>query len=102
MADTRNKQKNDQLYRCLKNSLTSSVTSKIIAETFKYYIWDNPCIMILFNLIIKKSIVDTKATTSNMWENLPNINTYISTVNSDVEKFKEYTKINYGALTTRG
>ena len=35
-ADTRQMQNNDQLYRCLKNPLTSSGTSKIISETCKY------------------------------------------------------------------
>ena len=35
-------------------------------------------------------------------ENLPIIDTYISTVNSDIDKFNKYAKINYKALSARG
>ena len=36
-----------------------------------------------------------------MRENLSKLDTYIATVNSNIEKFNEYAKINYEELTTR-
>ena len=33
---------------------------------------------------------------------MPSLDTYSTTVNSYIDKFNEYTKINYEALTTRG
>ena len=37
-----------------------------------------------------------------MRENLYSIYTYITMVNSDIEKFNEYAKISYEALTAKG
>ena len=42
------------------------------------------------------------ATASNMRDNLSRLATYISTVNSDIDKFNEYANINYEVLTARG
>ena len=100
--DTRDTQNNDQLYHCLKNSLSASGTSNIIAESTKYHIVINPCVYILFKLIPQKSIIDIRVTASKMIENLSSLDTYIATVNSNIEIFNEYVKINYEALTTRG
>ena len=88
-------QNNEQLYRCLKNSLTASGTANIIVNSTKYQIGINPCGDILLKIILRKDIIDTRSTASNMRDNMSIIYTYTVTVNSDIEKFNEYAKINY-------
>ena len=65
-ADTRQTQNNDQLYHCLKNSLTASGTSKSITKSSKYHILINTCGALLFKLILQKAIIDTSSTSSNI------------------------------------
>ena len=48
------------------------------------------------------SIIDTRATSYIMRDNISSLDTYIAMVNSDIDKFNKYTKINYDALTARG
>ena len=52
--------------------------------------------------MLKKSIIYTRSNSSNTRENMSILDTYITTVNSDIEKFNEYTKTNYEALTVKG
>ena len=68
----------------------------------KYHMGSNPCEHIIFKLLLQKSIIYTSFTASNMRENLYSIYTYITMVNSDIEKFNEYAKISYEALIARG
>ena len=58
--------------------------------------------MIIFNIVMKKAIINTRATKSNMLENLKILYTCIATVNSDIEKSNEFAKINYEAMTACG
>ena len=44
-------------------------------------------------LLVQTAIFDTWATSSMMRENLSNLDSYMSTVKSDVEKFNQY--VNY-------
>ena len=101
-ADTRQTKHYDQLYHCLKNSLTASGTAKIISESTKYHIGSNTCGALLFKLLIHNAIIDTRSTASNIRENLSSIDTYTATVKSEIDKFNEYAKINYEGLTARG
>ena len=92
-------QNNDQLYHCLKNSLTASENSKIIVERSKYHIGSNTCGYLLFKLIPHKAIIETGTRSPNMRDNLASLHTYITTVNSNSQRFKKYAKIKYEALT---
>ena len=48
----------------------------------------------LFKLMIKNAIIETRATATHLRENLTNLDTYNSTVNSDIENFNQYVKVN--------
>ena len=56
----------------------------------------------LFKLIINKAIIDTRATANHLRENITNLDTYMSTVNSGIEKFNLYVKVKVDGLESRG
>ena len=84
------------------NLLTASGTAKIITKSTKYLIVSNPCGSLLFKILLHKATMETRGTASNMRENMWSIDTCISTVNFDIDKLNEYSKIKYEALTARG
>ena len=86
----------------MNNSLIVSGTSNTNAESTKYQMGINPCVTLLLKLLIQKAIIDTSTTGSNKRDNLSSLDTYITKVKPDIEKFNEYAKINYEDLTTRG
>ena len=52
--------------------------------------------------MIKKAVIVTRTTSTYVRENLNNFDTYISTVNSDIENFNQYVKLNMDELKARG
>ena len=51
---------------------------------------------------MQKAIIDTIATESLFRENLTNLDSYMSSVKSDIKVFNEYMKLNYEGLRARG
>ena len=98
----RQAQNNAQLYHCIKNSLTAEAERKILAERDLYHINGQPSGPLLFKLLMQKAIIDTWATSSLMRENLSNLDSYMTTVKSDIEEFNRYVKLNYQGLQARG
>ncbi len=95
-------QNNVQLYHCIKNSLTTEAKRKILAERESYHINGVPSGPLLFQLLMQKAIIDTWATSSLMRENLSNLDSYMTTVKSDIEECNRYVKMNYQGLQERG
>ena len=95
-------QNDAQMYHCIKNSLTPEAERKILAERESYHINNVPSGPLLFKLLMQKAIIDTWATSSLMRENLSNLDSYITTVKSDIEEFNRYVKMNYQGLQARG
>ena len=56
----------------------------------------------LFKLMIQKSVIDKRATSTHLRENLTNLDAYMSTVNSDIENFNQYVQVNVDGLKARG
>ena len=52
--------------------------------------------------MIQKAISYTRATSTNLRENITNLDTYISTVNSNIGNFNQYVKVNVDGLKERG
>ena len=52
--------------------------------------------------MIKNAIIETRATATHLRENLTNLDTYMSTVNLDIENFNNYVKVNVDRLKERG
>ena len=95
--DTRQTENNDQLYHSLKNLLNAAVTANIFADSTMYHIGSNTYGYLLFKLLLHKSIIDTSSACSKMRDNISSLDTQIATINFDIQKFNEYTKIKYFA-----
>ena len=48
--------------------------------------------------MVQKAIVDTRYTSTMFQKNLSILDAYISSINSNVNKFNEYVKLNYEGL----
>ena len=101
-ANGRQAQNDSQLYHCIKNSLTTTAEKKILSERNTYHINDVPSGSLIFKHLMQKSIVDSRATVSMMKENLTNLDSYMTSVNSNVEEFNQYVKLNCNGLKARG
>jgi hypothetical protein len=51
---------------------------------------------------MQKAVIDTHATSSLLRENLSNLDTYMSTVKSNIKEFNKYVKVNWEGLTACG
>ena len=75
---------------------------KIVSEQDKYVRFDTPIGGCLFKLLMQKAVIDTRATATHLRENLTNLDSYMSTVSSNIEKFNQYVKVNVEGLKARG
>ena len=57
---------------------------------------------LVFKLTMKKVVIDTRETATYLRENLTNLENYMSTVNSDIENFNQYLKVNEDGLKSGG
>jgi len=105
-TNTRQSQNNVQMFECVMNSLSREGQLTILAEQDKYYITvanvDYPCGPLLFKLLMQKAVIDTRATASLLRENLSSLDTYMSSIQSNIEDFNKYVKMNYEGLKARG
>jgi hypothetical protein len=51
----------------------------------KYHIGQHPCTMLLYKLLMQKAVIDTHSTSSLLWENLSNLDTYMSTIKRNIK-----------------
>jgi hypothetical protein len=104
--NTRQAQNNIQMYHCISSSLTKEGRIKILAEQDKYHIGEGdnhkPCGPLLFKLLMQKAIIDTRATASLLRENLSSLDTYMAKIQSNIEEFNKYIKVNWEGLKARG
>jgi hypothetical protein len=94
------------LYQCLMSSLTPEAKKKIM-------IWSDPQYTIdaagtkydsgvaLLKVIVRESHLDTVATTNAIRTKLCNLDTYITTVNSDIGPFNQHVKTLIQSLAAR-
>ena len=52
--------------------------------------------------MIQKSVINTRTTATHLIENLNNLDTYIYTVDSDIERLNQYVKVYVDVLKARG
>ena len=57
---------------------------------------------ILYFILSQKVVIDTRSIATHLRENLSNLGTYMSTVNSVLENFNQYFKVKVDGLKTRG
>ena len=99
---TRAAQDSLQLYYCIMASLTKEAQDKVRLSSKDYTIngfFSGPCAL---KVIIREAHIDTKATTNHIRTSLNNLDKYIVTIDSDIEKFNHYVKVQLDALAARG
>ena len=65
---------------------------KIVTESIKYMDWETPVGDLIFKMVMKKFIIDTFSKEHHIRENLTNLDTYMSTVDSNIESFNKYVR----------
>ena len=104
-TETRAAQDSIQLYTCIINSLTKTAQTSVTLLKSEYTIDDAQPIVsgtCLLKVVIRKSQIDTNATTSHIIEKLGRIDKIVIAQNSDIEKVNETIKALIEELATRG
>lgn len=101
MPQNRRAQNDYQFFLCLSNSLTEAGQIKLLAERNRYTINGHRSGSLFFKLIMKKAIIDTRATASQLRTNLINLDSYMSVVDSNIRLFNQYVKVNCEGLAAR-
>lgn len=102
ISETRKAQNSMQMYLCLSNSLTKEAQEKIVDESSMYTISEITSGPLYFKLLMQKANLDNKATTFHLREQLTNLDTYMVTVESNVETFNNHVKKFRAGLRFRG
>ena len=95
-------QNSQQMYECIMNSLTEAGKNKILNESSEYTVANEFSGTLLFKLLMKKTVIDTRATSSAYRTNLSSLDSYMATVDSDIELFNQYVKGQQEGLKARG
>ena len=101
-AQTRAAQNSMQLYQCIMTSLTVEGKAKVELNRIEYTVglrYSGAC---LLKVVISLSYIDTNATTTFIRGRLSSLDSYIRSINSDVEKFNTYVKNQLDSLNARG
>jgi hypothetical protein len=99
---TRQAQNDVQLYYCIANMLDECGHLRIVSEADAYTVSGTHIGIVLFKLLMRKANTDTRSTASQLQENLTNLDSYISTIDSNIELFNQHVKINRDGLAARG
>ena len=91
-----------QLFHCLANFIIEAAHLNIVVKWRKYMDGVTPVGELLFKLIMNKDIIDTRNTATHLRENLTNLDTHMSTVNSNIKNFNQYTKVKLDGLKAGG
>jgi hypothetical protein len=100
--DTHKAQTDAQLCYGIANALDKRGHLCIVSEADSYTINKTDIGVLLSNLLVRKSNMDTQATASQLRAYLVNLDSYISTINSNIELFNQHVHINHDGLTARG
>jgi hypothetical protein len=99
---TRKSQDSMMLYQCLKDSLTDEARATINLHESEYNVNGQPSGPLLLKVIVRESHNDTNATVKFIRERLSSLDTYMTTVDSDITKFNQHVQSNIIALHARG
>jgi hypothetical protein len=101
-TNSRRTQNSAQMLSCIKESLSDAGKLKILSESDKWTVGGKESGVLLFKIIMQKAVIDTRATSSFFRENLTSLDTYITTIDSNIELFNQYVNINRAGLQARG
>ena len=61
-----------------------------MSETHKYTVKGTPMSELLFKLLMQNMVIETRATYFYLRENLTNLETHITTVNTNIQTFNQH------------
>jgi hypothetical protein len=100
--ETHQAQNDVQLYYCIVNTFNEHGHLRIISEADSYTMKGTRSGIMMFKLIMRKANTDMRAAASHLHENLTNIDSYMPTVDLNIELFNRHAKVNRDGLTARG
>ena len=101
-APNRDCQNSFMLYNCLMSSLTNEAQATVRLDTSQFTRDGVGVGALLLKTIINRSYVDTRATTMQIRDNLAALDTYMPQVDSNIDQFNNYVKVQIQGLTARG
>jgi hypothetical protein len=101
-GSNRRVQNSTQMLLCIKESLSDAGKLKIPSEADQWKANGVENGLMLFKYIMQKAVVDTRATSSFFRENLTSLDSYITTIDSNIELFNQYVHVNQDGLRARG
>jgi hypothetical protein len=101
-GDTREAQNTNMLYKCLMASMSKEAKKKIQIWEDHYNVDGMASGVSLLKVIIRESYLDTIASSNMCRLALSNLDKYILTIGSDIEKFNAYVKTLLNSLKARG
>ena len=101
-TQTRAAQNAYHMYETLAQSITAEMYQKIVIDLPLCKINGTGNGPLLFKLIMSECTIDTPSTIIRMREKLMHLDTYMSTVQGDVDKFNKYTRKTVRDLRARG
>ena len=101
---TRLQQDNYMLYLCLYGSVTRDITLKAVmqADTYRVGTKALPCGTLFLKVILNSCTVDTFSTVDTIRKRLSNLDSYIGSVDDNIESFNGYVRFQRDALLARG
>ena len=91
-----------QLYSCLEATLSTVGLSKVTLRESEYTVRGIKSGVLFLKTIIQTSVIDTNATTHSIRNALNSLDTYLATVDYDIEKLNQHVKTQLEALRARG
>jgi hypothetical protein len=88
--------------QCLLNSMTEAGKLKIMKESDAYYVDSILSAPLLLKLILKKAIINSRAASANLQEQLTTLDSYMVSVDCNVELFNQHIKEVVAGLRSRG
>ena len=101
-TESRRAQNSYQMYACIMASLTDEGRTKILTEAERYTTNQIKSGPLLFKVLMTKAAVDTRATVLHIRTALFNLDSYMSMVKGDVNKFNQYVRQLRQDLLARG
>ena len=99
---TRAAQNAVMMYNCIMASITEEANVKVLMETGKFIINGIPDAPSLFKYHVDAVNIDIRATVTHIHINLSSLDSPISALNFDIEKFNLYVKEQRKQLQSRG
>jgi hypothetical protein len=102
LPKTHQAQNDAKVYYCITHTLEERGHLRIVFDADSYTMHITHSGIMLFKLLMRKANMDTRATASQLHDNLTKLDSYMSTVDSNIESFNQHDKVNRDGITAHG